>query len=32
MQATESSLERQTKSDSRGEFRFDDLLPGNYKD
>jgi len=31
LQATESSLERQTKSDSRGAFRFDDLLPGNYK-
>ena len=30
VQATESSLERQTKSDSRGEFRFDNLLPGNY--
>jgi len=31
LQATESSLARQTKSDSRGEFRFDDLLPGNYR-
>jgi len=31
VQATESSLERQTKSDSRGEFRFDNLLPGNYR-
>jgi hypothetical protein len=31
LQATESSLERQTKSDSRGEFRFDNLLPGNYR-
>jgi hypothetical protein len=31
LQATESSLERQTKSDSRGEFRFNDLLPGVYK-
>ncbi len=29
--ATESSLERQTKSDGRGEFRFDDLPPGSYK-
>jgi outer membrane receptor protein involved in Fe transport len=29
--ATESSLERQTKTDNRGEFRFDDLLPGNYR-
>ena len=31
LQANESSLERQTKSDNRGEFRFDDLLPGVYK-
>jgi len=31
LQATESSLERQTKTDSRGEFRFDNLLPGNYR-
>jgi hypothetical protein len=31
LQATESSLARQTKTDSRGAFRFDDLLPGNYK-
>jgi hypothetical protein len=31
LHATESSLERQTKSDSRGEFRFGDLLPGNYR-
>ncbi|MGA2740442.1 MAG: carboxypeptidase regulatory-like domain-containing protein, partial [Bryobacteraceae bacterium] len=30
LQALESSVARQTKSDSRGEFRFDDLLPGNY--
>src|ERR1022692_582103 len=30
LQATESSLERQTKSDGRGEFRFTDLLPGAY--
>jgi len=31
LRAAESSLERQTKSDSRGEFRFDDLLPGPYR-
>jgi hypothetical protein len=31
LQATESSLERQTKSDNRGEFRFNDLLPGIYR-
>jgi hypothetical protein len=31
LHATESSVERQTKSDSRGEFRFDDLLPGKYQ-
>lgn len=31
LRATESSLERQTASDSRGEFRFNDLLPGIYK-
>src|SRR5208283_3337478 len=31
LQSTESSLERQTKSDSRGGFRFSDLLPGVYK-
>src|ERR1035441_2989610 len=30
LQATESSIERQTKSDSRGEFHFTDLLPGAY--
>ncbi len=30
LRATESSLERQTKSDRRGEFRFDDLPPGVY--
>jgi len=30
LQATESSLERQTRSDGRGEFRFTDLLPGAY--
>jgi outer membrane receptor protein involved in Fe transport len=31
LRAAESSLERQTKSDGRGEFRFGDLLPGNYR-
>lgn len=31
LQATGFSLERQTRSDSRGEFRFQDLLPGAYK-
>src|SRR5580658_3448019 len=31
LQAGESSLERQTKSDSRGEFSFGDLPPGAYK-
>ena len=31
LQAIESSLARQTKTDSRGAFRFDDLLPGNYQ-
>ncbi len=31
LRATDSSLERQTKSDSSGEFRFNDLLPGAYK-
>jgi len=30
LQGAESSLERQTKSDSRGEFRFTDLMPGAY--
>ncbi|HEV8038302.1 MAG TPA: TonB-dependent receptor [Bryobacteraceae bacterium] len=30
IQASESSIERRTKSDSRGEFRFADLAPGNY--
>ena len=30
LRAAESSLERRTKGDSRGEFRFDDLLPGVY--
>jgi hypothetical protein len=31
LQATESSLERLTRSDNRGEFRLTDLLPGVYK-
>ncbi|MDR3703654.1 MAG: TonB-dependent receptor [Candidatus Sulfopaludibacter sp.] len=31
LRATDSSMERQTKSDSSGEFRFSDLLPGAYK-
>ena len=31
LQATESSLARQTKTDPRGEFRFNDLTPGNYR-
>jgi hypothetical protein len=30
LKATGSALERQTKSDSRGEFQFNDLLPGDY--
>ena len=30
VQAAESSLQRETSSDSRGEFRLDDLLPGVY--
>ena len=30
VRAKESSVERQTASDSRGEFRMDDLLPGTY--
>jgi hypothetical protein len=30
LKAVESSLERETTSDSRGEFRFGDLLPGAY--
>jgi hypothetical protein len=29
--AAESSLVRQTKSDGRGEFRFDNLPPGDYR-
>src|ERR1700677_1595929 len=31
LQATESPLERKTKSDTRGEFSFGDLPPGAYK-
>jgi hypothetical protein len=31
LRAIESSVERQTKSDSNGGFRFDDLLPGKYR-
>jgi outer membrane receptor protein involved in Fe transport len=31
LHAAESSLERETTSDSRGEFRLDDLLPGTYQ-
>jgi hypothetical protein len=31
LRAAESSLERQTKSDRSGEFRFDNLPPGNYQ-
>ena len=31
LQAAESAAQRQTKTDSRGEFRFDDLLPGKYR-
>ena len=31
LQASESSLARQTKSDSHGEFSFGDLPPGTYK-
>jgi hypothetical protein len=30
LQASEFPVERQTASDCRGEFRFDDLLPGAY--
>ena len=30
LQATESPLERQAQSDSRGEFRFNNLMPGAY--
>jgi Carboxypeptidase regulatory-like domain len=31
LRATESSLEREGSSDGRGEFKFNDLLPGIYK-
>jgi hypothetical protein len=31
LQATESSLDRQTRTDARGEFRFSDLMPGAYR-
>src|SRR5436853_4282629 len=31
VQASESSLQREVTSDSRGEFRIDDLLPGAYR-
>ncbi len=31
IQQTDSSAERKTASDLKGEFRFDDLLPGNYQ-
>jgi hypothetical protein len=31
LRASESSRERQAKSDSRGEFRFSDLAPGVYR-
>ena len=31
LHAAESSLEREASSDSRGEFRMDDLLPGTYQ-
>jgi len=31
LRASESSLERTAKTDSRGEFRFHDLLPGGYQ-
>jgi hypothetical protein len=31
VQAAESSLHRETSSDTRGEFRLDDLLPGAYR-
>jgi hypothetical protein len=31
LQANESSVARQSKSDARGEFRFNDLLPGAYQ-
>src|SRR6266849_5216871 len=31
VQAAESSLQREASSDTRGEFRLDDLLPGTYR-
>ncbi len=31
VQANDSSVERRTKSNGRGEFRFDDLMPGGYR-
>ena len=31
IRVAESSLERESSSDSRGEFRLDDLLPGTYQ-
>src|SRR6266436_1841532 len=31
VQAAESSLHREASSDTRGEFRLDDLLPGAYR-
>ncbi|MGA2131295.1 MAG: carboxypeptidase regulatory-like domain-containing protein [Bryobacteraceae bacterium] len=31
LHAAASSIERQTTSDARGEFRFDDLLPGAWR-
>jgi hypothetical protein len=31
VKAADSSLQRETSSDSRGEFRLDDLLPGVYQ-
>src|SRR5271168_4559282 len=30
-QSSGSASERETKSEDRGEFRLDDLLPGNYR-
>jgi len=31
LQAADSSLQRESTSEDRGEFRLDDLLPGNYR-
>ena len=31
IRASESNIERQTKSDDRGEFRFSDLAPASYR-